>query len=289
MDSTQTPAARSALSRFGDLRLAVKILMAVGAAAAVAVIVGVVGLRALGGANDAANDLYEGNVRRLQMTSAMQDGISTMRIQVREALIRQGDEYDAAIAAVDQGYTDYQAAAAEYGEQDLSSQQRSELEALNSAAASYHDVAQEVLPEFAKVNDVAGWTTAFDRDVNQYATVQNDTIGTIIELENADAEKDAKAVAASFGSSRNLVIGVLVLGTALALLLGWLIARALARSVAKVKDVADAMAAGDLSKTAGITTRDEVGTMATSLDAANTSLRQLMTSVTASADGVASA
>ena len=56
MDAT---AARGLTSRFSDLRLAVKILLAVGVAALVAVIVGVVGLRALAGSTHVANDIND--------------------------------------------------------------------------------------------------------------------------------------------------------------------------------------------------------------------------------------
>ncbi|MXG92182.1 MCP four helix bundle domain-containing protein, partial [Nocardioides flavescens] len=284
-----TAAARGLTSRFSDLRLAVKILFAVGLAALVAVIVGVVGLRALGGSTHVANDINDQNVAGLQAAASMEAGIAAMRIQAREALIRQDAEYDAANQAFDDGYQAFETAAADYSGLDLSADKRAALQTLEEATKSYHDTAVDVLPQFSSKNDIAGWTNAFDSQVAPLSEDMKAAMADLTGIEKTSAAAAAADVQSTYASSRNLVIGVLVLGTALALLLGWLIARALARSVGKVKDVADAMAAGDLSKTAGVTTRDEVGTMATSLDAANTSLRQLMTSVTASADGVASA
>ncbi|WP_232797165.1 methyl-accepting chemotaxis protein [Blastococcus atacamensis] len=63
--------------------------------------------------------------------------------------------------------------------------------------------------------------------------------------------------------------------------------RSVTRPVARVKDSLAALAQGDLTVATGVTSRDEVGRMAAALDAAQVSLRAVLTSVADSASAVA--
>ena len=78
------------------------------------------------------------------------------------------------------------------------------------------------------------------------------------------------------------VVGLVVVGGICLLTL-----RSITRPVQRVKQALDALAKGDLTVAAGVTSRDELGQMAASLDAAQASLRGVMTTVVASADAVA--
>jgi methyl-accepting chemotaxis protein len=78
-----------------------------------------------------------------------------------------------------------------------------------------------------------------------------------------------------------LVLGV---GVLVAVAFGLALARLVTRTVARVADVLGAVAAGDLTRTAGIRSKDEVGRMALALDEANTRLRDLTQAVTGSTD-----
>ncbi|HEY3737334.1 MAG TPA: methyl-accepting chemotaxis protein [Jatrophihabitans sp.] len=80
---------------------------------------------------------------------------------------------------------------------------------------------------------------------------------------------------------------VLGIGLALALAFSLLIARAIRRPLLKVKHSLDSLAERDLTVNAGVTSRDEVGQMAASLEAAQANLREIMANVVASADSVA--
>ncbi|XAW56006.1 methyl-accepting chemotaxis protein [Blastococcus sp. HT6-4] len=70
-------------------------------------------------------------------------------------------------------------------------------------------------------------------------------------------------------------------------LVGWLTMRSVTRPVQLVKQSLEALAKGDLTVATGVTSRDEVGQMAASLDAAQASLREVLSSVADSASAVA--
>ena len=63
--------------------------------------------------------------------------------------------------------------------------------------------------------------------------------------------------------------------------------RSITRPVRPVKAALEALATGDLTVATGVTSTDEVGQMAASLDAAQASLREVLAAVVASADAVA--
>ncbi|MCA0147152.1 methyl-accepting chemotaxis protein [Blastococcus sp. LR1] len=91
--------------------------------------------------------------------------------------------------------------------------------------------------------------------------------------------------AISNAETRSMIVAVV----AVVFLIGLsvLTMRSITRPVQRVKASLDALAKGDLTVATGVTSRDEVGQMAASLDQAQASLRSVMSTVVASADAVA--
>ncbi len=89
--------------------------------------------------------------------------------------------------------------------------------------------------------------------------------------------------------TRSQVVSLSVAGAAMAVMLGisLLTLRSIKRPVSLVKTSLEALATGDLTVTTGVRSRDEIGQMAQSLDEAQASLREVLSSVVASADAVA--
>jgi methyl-accepting chemotaxis protein len=84
-----------------------------------------------------------------------------------------------------------------------------------------------------------------------------------------------------------LSLAVAVGAIAVVLAISWLITRSVTRPVRRVKAALEALATGDLTVSAGVTSRDEMGQMADALEAARGSLRAVMAEVAASAGAVA--
>jgi methyl-accepting chemotaxis protein len=95
------------------------------------------------------------------------------------------------------------------------------------------------------------------------------------------AAEDQQAAA-----TRNMVI-VVVLGAVVLFAATFSVVRRIVRPLSAVTAVATAMAEGDLTRSTGVDQNDEVGRTAAALDAAQTSLREVLASVVASADAVA--
>ncbi|WP_222273258.1 methyl-accepting chemotaxis protein, partial [Modestobacter marinus] len=106
------------------------------------------------------------------------------------------------------------------------------------------------------------------------------------ELSAASAAADAGMQDAIDRADR---LGLLAAGIGLLLVIAicLLTQRALARPLGRVQASLEAMAGGDLTVTADVDSRDEVGRMAAALDTAQQHLRSVVASVAASSDAVA--
>ncbi|CAA9437796.1 MAG: Methyl-accepting chemotaxis sensor/transducer protein [uncultured Quadrisphaera sp.] len=120
----------------------------------------------------------------------------------------------------------------------------------------------------------------------------NDLTDGAVEEAGAALQEAADAgeaeVAALTTRTEVLSAGVALAGLALIVPGAVLTSRSITRPVGRVRAALEAMAEGDLTSTADVRSRDEIGQMAASLATAQGSLRALVASVAGSADAVAS-
>ena len=89
--------------------------------------------------------------------------------------------------------------------------------------------------------------------------------------------------------NRNLVIGIALLGLCLTVGIGLAIARSITRPLRHVVDVVSAMGRGDLTRSSGLTSRDEVGTLSRAVDESIAQMRTMVYQVTESSMTLAAA
>jgi methyl-accepting chemotaxis protein len=116
----------------------------------------------------------------------------------------------------------------------------------------------------------------------------------LIDLTTALRESLEKRVAGAHTAAESrqattteIMIGIIVIGALTVLGVAFMVARRITRPLAAVMGVATALAAGDLTKTSGVSQGDEVGRTAAALDEAVVNLREVLSGVAASADAVA--
>jgi methyl-accepting chemotaxis protein len=105
--------------------------------------------------------------------------------------------------------------------------------------------------------------------VKQYDTLYNALGADQTALQNAAKAQAATSIqdaADRAGSATRTIAIMLGVGVVLSLLLGFRVVQRVRRAVQGVLHVAEGLAAGDLTRTSGVTSQDEVGRMAASLD-----------------------
>jgi len=103
----------------------------------------------------------------------------------------------------------------------------------------------------------------------------------IVEHEKTLAQKSADEAAAAYVQSRNLMVGIGVLAVVLGSLIGWHFTRSITRPIGAAVLVAERVAAGDLTVSIDVTTRDETGQLLQALKAMNDGLQNIVGQVRA--------
>ena len=288
-----SPAAANAPAQerrtFADLSVRVKILTAVAVAALVALIVGVTGLRALSKASESAQVIYRNNL----VSSAAMAKIGKAVTQVRVDLANQVLSSDAASTTkfaqgVEADLATFDAAMTAYGRSGPSGD-RATIAHLQATWTAYTKVLREqMLPAGAR-HDTAGWAKIRDGQTLPLLKQVYADVDALDAAEQKSAAANAAAAKSGYESSRTSSVLLLIAGLLAALALGALVARKIVQSLARVKEVCVALAAGDLTHTVGLTSRDEPGQMGSALDFAIVKLRQTVSTIDGSAASLASA
>ena len=275
-------------SLWGDRGVTAKILAVISVASSVAVVVGVLGIQSLGVAAARTDSLYQANVRGIEYASAMSDAVGDVGTAQRDAILTPDvSATQAVLASFDDVDGRFAEAVAGYETTLPTAEQTALLGAIRTGYAGYTQEADRVLTPLALTNDYAAWIAANRVSVAPLREQLEGVLDDLIASDTAAAEAAATTARDDAAQQRTVAIAVLVVGVGLALGLGLVVAVGIARATRKVQDVTDALAAGDLTRSSGLTTRDELGRMGASLDSAVTGLRQLMAGVVASADAVA--
>ncbi|WP_222196251.1 MCP four helix bundle domain-containing protein, partial [Modestobacter italicus] len=282
---------RSSLARpgswWGDRSVRTKVLATAGVAGVVAAGIGVMGLSALSQSADSAQALYEDNLIGVADASDMDGLVADMRVNTRDVIL--SSDPTAAIGEVESLAEQFSAVAADYRTGTSQQAKLDVLDRIEAGMAEYLDLQRSVLGPLAREYDYAGWGAVNSAQVAPVVNQVQEDIADLRELESTEAEAAADDIRDEYETQRTTSIALITVGVGIALGLGWYVAAGIARATGRVKDVVQGLADGDLTRSSGLTTRDEMGQMGQALDAAVENLRSVMSSVVASSDAVAAA
>ena len=272
-----------------DLSISVKINTAVLLGVVVALAIGLLGLRALGESAESARTLYAEN-----MASAAAIGtIDTVQNQAQAHAMNQLVSLEAAEKAesVNDFSADQQAfdaAMSDYLGSDPAGDPAVIAE-LRSNWAAFVQVVEDKLQAAADRSDYELWESTRDADVTPLAEKLDRDVDALIAAEGTGAAAKAAFIRSQYETNRTESILLMAGGLVLALGLGIIVARRIVRSVGRVKNVCDGLAAGDLTRTSGLRSADEPGLMGRALDTAVARLRDTISTITSSALALAKA
>jgi methyl-accepting chemotaxis protein len=274
---------------FADLSVNLKILGAVAIGVLVAVAIGLIGLRALSSVSATAQHIYHGNVTSIEAVGAVDAAMTQVRLDVANQAVSADREDTARYTdAVHAGLQEVQAGLARYRASGPAGHP-THIETMESRWQTYVGIVRDKLLVAGRDKNLVAWEQTRDNEVRPVLTELSDTVDTLKETEDADAARAADAAKSQYDTSRTESILVLVFGALLALAAGFVVARGIVGSLGRVQAVCDALAAGDLTGTSGLTSRDEPGRMARALDTAMAQLRRTVTTIDGSASSLAAA
>ncbi|MCF6378410.1 methyl-accepting chemotaxis protein [Nocardioides KLBMP 9356] len=280
-------ARRGALARFRDLAVARKILAGYLLLVVLMAVVGALGVKQLASTEHRLESLYSHSFQSSVYVAQVRTDQALVSATIEEA-IGAGEvtpelqaELDALVADVNKNW-DLYTSMDTTGREDVIAQYEKDLPVFRSVR---DDEVFALLSAGKEAQAAAVKHDKLDPLRDQLA----DDLQAVIDLENGIARNSLADSRSAYASSRLLVIGLVVvaglLGIALALWIGRLVARPLQRTVAVLEEVAG----GRLDQRLTVDSADEVGRMGESLNAALERLSTTMGQMDHNAQSLASA
>ncbi|PWJ54452.1 HAMP domain-containing protein [Quadrisphaera granulorum] len=264
------------LARLRDLRVATKLFATFGVVCVLLLTVLGIGVQRLAQAQAQLDDMYSGNLASLEALDATRLDIQLMRQDTSRARAGINDPKTLKLAL--DGNTEHEAAL----DKDWKRYDAGSTAA--QRAAAWELVGQwreqrKALFTFAQVGDNAGYGKHRDEVVSPLTTQIGKAMDGLYAAELADGAAASKAGAAAFRSAMALMVGAAVVALAIAVTTAVVLARSISRPLTRVLDVVRGLAEGRLDQRTGITSRDEVGQLATAADKSVANLAEVVRTI----------
>ncbi len=254
-----------------------KVLVPALLAALVAVVVGVAGIRSLGGAAAETQDVYDVNVVGQEALMVAVEARLEVALAVRDVLIAApGTATEDALAEVDQRFEDLREAIRGYAATPLDASQEEQVAELPGMVDDYEAAVTSALLPPAIAKDSAAWLEANTTQVRPAGEGVSGLLAELAETEKVNAKDAAVTAGEHYESSRLLAIVVLLAGVLLAVVVAFVVARGVTGAVTRLQRSVRALAEGDLTQRADLASTDEIGRMGADLDVAMGQLRSSM-------------
>jgi len=127
------------------------------------------------------------------------------------------------------------------------------------------------------------------KEVRPVQRAQLDALDELKTFQDENSKKDADAAAQAYASARTLMIALGSIALVLGVFIAFWITRSITRPLNQAVDVANQLAAGDLTARIEITSKDETGLLLTAMKEMVEKLSQIIGEVRGSADALSSA
>ena len=269
--SSAQPSVNPIRRMIADWSLNTKILSIVAVLSLVGGGVGVFAVTQMAQLSHAADELYAGSVVPSQRLGTIAIQIGTMRALTLNHALSNSEEamskYEGDIRSSD---GDFDREVAQY--RSVSADPVL-VDRLVAAWAQYRTARDERALPTSRSNDNEQMEQVRDQYLTPAAQQTMALLNELTAAENAKGKKDAAAARDRYERARFVTIVALTVGLLAAALFGLMIARGIVQRVRSVSTVINAIADGDLTRSAGVHSTDEIGVMAGQLDRAAATLR----------------
>jgi methyl-accepting chemotaxis protein len=271
---------------WSDRPLGVKLAALVAAGAASLGVFAVISVQALQGTGETAQELVStGEATGLALEADMMH--DAVRGDVLAALLGAGTpEYQSAVRDLADHTANFRDLLDQVAASDLGSDVDAAVEQVRPDVAAYLTSANQIV-QTAGVDPLRA-RAAYPAFGQAFSALE-ESLPTVGDAIGAAAEEAVQHSAAQRSTAITLSLVVAGIGVVVLSLLGWVITRSVVGPLRRVGAVVAALAEGDLRGTTGVTSKDEVGTMATALEASMANMREVIAAIGDSSTTLASA
>jgi methyl-accepting chemotaxis protein len=272
-----------------DLKIGTRLGMGFGVICLALVFTVGLGVVSLGSVNDGTNTLATKRIPRLDLSTRLLGEVNDTAIALRNIML--SDDAADRARQLEKAISSRKAADGILAELDkaLESQHGRALLHRQQELYAKYVKAQQELVRLIEANDQSGARAYLSKELRPVLVEFKKAIADQIQMQKELAAENAAAAAKTYGDTRNLMLalGVLILGGAGAL--AWWITGSITRPVRRALDVANAVAAGDLTTRVEVTSQCEMGQLLASLKTMNDNLVKTVTTVRTGTEAIGTA
>ncbi|MEV4703367.1 methyl-accepting chemotaxis protein [Actinoplanes sp. NPDC049316] len=273
-----------------NLRVGVKIGLALVVALLAGGVVAAVGLVALSQTNANAHAVYEENLKPSAALAAAQGSFDDELFALVLATVSdQRSESEAKVAVARRDATQLATGVHAYKSLGVTGAKGQLIARLEKDLLAFHTARDAQLVPAALAGDGEAFERGYETVVEPLAAQVNTDFDALRDFEAANARRAAAATSDAYRSSRIVMISCLAAGFVVAALLGWLTVRRITGPLRQVSATLARVADGDLTGTVPVRSRDEVGTMAAAVNRATATMRGTVQSLGTASQSLAAA
>ena len=274
-----------AVRLLGDRSVGAKLFIALGVLALVAILVGIVGIKALAKTNDDSQYLYDENVLSLvALGHVHQDEIKARMLVNGYAAATTAAARTKMQAKITDNDTELAGFVKAY--ENLGPEDAPIWATFNAAWAKWTTYRDATLLPLSRAGNNEGFATAAAGTGQDLLDPAIDALDSLEASDSALAKATAEKAHTAYHDSRLIVIALLAVGLLIAGGLGTMITRLIVGPLRRVSASLEAMAVGDLTVGVDVASRDEVGQMAGALTRAQAGVREAIAALAGNADNL---
>ena len=254
---------------------------------ALAAVVVVIGITRLSHLNESLNKIGEDRLPKVVTLVEIADDVNLVARELRNQLIWDDPAKLAGSREIIEKSRETITKAYEKLTPTIRSEEGKKLLAATLEARAAFTPVSTQMQELVKTGKAAEAEALLDSKLRPAQHAYMDALEKLKNMQLAQVEEEVKAGETEYTQAKWLMFGLLAAMAAMGTLLGWWITRSITHPVAQALDVAEKVAAGDLSSRIEVTGTDEVGRLLGALKAMNESLVRIVGTVRSASDSIA--
>jgi methyl-accepting chemotaxis protein len=274
---------------FGNLKLRTRLALGFGVICAMLIVVLMLGMTMLGRVNQGTKDIVQQRMPKIEAATSILDETNNISVALRNLMLNddpadrklQTEKVMKARAAIQSLLDNKHTEGLTDRERELASQTAEHN-------AKFVKQQEELLKRIGG-GDIEGAKAYLNDEFRPLLLAYKKVLNEQIKIQKAAVAAASDNAEATYSETRMLMAGLGVAILALAGAIAWAISASIAKPVARALEVANTVAAGDLTSRIDVTTRDETGQLLRALKAMNESLARTVQAVRSGTETIATA
>ncbi|MDB5920061.1 MAG: methyl-accepting chemotaxis protein [Massilia sp.] len=273
---------------FKNITIKTRLVFVIGFLAVELVVGFAIGILNLEKSNDAMKSMYDDRLVALSQLADVERAVMLNQILVGKA-IQTGvpaapilDQVVANMALADKSWKAYEATKMADDEKRLSQQ-------FAASRARFQEMAMKPIMDALREGDTDSAGARMNGPMHKLAIPMGKDLASLLQLQTDVAARDFKQSQEIVHIVRMVCLAGLVVGLAFAVVLGWLLVRAIVRPLEDAVRIAGAVAQGDLTQHIAVHSNDETGRLMGALRDMNDALVEIVSRVRSGTDTIATA